>query len=320
MKQHTFTKWLKIEIVAAQATLRTAYEELDKVKFVEGPALEEEYMDKIGKDEQEVIETELECELLQEKKTMVQAAINRREEINEEEIDAKIDARRNELKAQLSMKSEYDSTENMETEIYNPLNSEEKVRLQELYHEIVEKYHPATNPDLSETQKQLFKQAQDAYRMKDLKQLELIYAMFQSVAEAEGLGLELSFELVMGEDDGAEDEEEKPISELGFGMNYTLAGEIYSSFQPMKDEIPVYEAIKNYQKLREEVMAEISKIRSGFPFIAKDVLRDPQKIEDYKADLAYRLKLAKEEQERRQKELREMIDNAKAVEGERRHG
>ena len=71
MEKHTFTLWLHMERIAARYALLALYEQRDRLQYIEGPRLEEEYMDKIGPYEETVIREEIECEILQKKQQMI---------------------------------------------------------------------------------------------------------------------------------------------------------------------------------------------------------------------------------------------------------
>ena len=140
--------------------LLTLLEKKDTLVYIEGPQLEQEYMSKIGSYEEKVIREEMECELLDEKQQMIQAAINRREPVDEVAIDAKIEEMRENLLKEAQGTSLSDESGSLSAEIIS--------QLQELYREIVNQFHPATHPNLTDVQKELFQKAQDAYRMRNL--------------------------------------------------------------------------------------------------------------------------------------------------------
>lgn len=97
MDECTFTSWLRSEVFSAKCALLTLYEQMERLQYIDGPRLEQEYMDKVGNFEQKVIEAEIEYELLQEKQKMIQTALNRREVIDEVAIDAEIEKLRQKM-------------------------------------------------------------------------------------------------------------------------------------------------------------------------------------------------------------------------------
>lgn len=207
MAKHTFVKWLNKEVASSSCALLKLYEELDKLKYIEGPRLEKEYMDKLGTFEETVIKEEIECELLKKKQEMIQSAINRRETIDEAAIDEEINKLREEMIKEVG-------GDKLPKE-YADLSEEQATGLQEIYSEIVKNYHPQTHSDLTEAHKELFKKAQEAYRRKDISALKLIYDMLTS-ADGEGMAFELSMELDVS------DEEETALDSLTLGTELLL--------------------------------------------------------------------------------------------------
>ena len=96
MENHSFLNWLEREVSSSRFALLALYEKRDKLRFIDGPTLERDYMDKVGKFEESIIQEEIEVELLEKKQQMIQAAINRREPIDEAAIDAEIEKLRQE--------------------------------------------------------------------------------------------------------------------------------------------------------------------------------------------------------------------------------
>ena len=141
MSEHTFTLWLRSEVITSQCVLLSLYEQLDTLQYVEGPRLEREYMKVFGTYEEEVIRQEIECELLEKKQCMIQAAINRKEPIDEAAIDAEIDKERERL-----YQEAVGDTERQE---YAELSAEQFDAMQELYREIVKEFHPQMHPEIT---------------------------------------------------------------------------------------------------------------------------------------------------------------------------
>ena len=138
MVERSFTDWLSWEVYSARYALLGIYEKRDNLRFIEGPRLEKEYMEKVGKFEETIIQEEIEVELLQKKQQMIQAALNRREPVDEAAIDAEIEKlRQQKLTEAASCGNGDDVLE---------LTSEQANELQELYHTIVKNYHPQMHP------------------------------------------------------------------------------------------------------------------------------------------------------------------------------
>ena len=86
--------WLAKDIVSVKYALLVALEERDNLLYIEEPMLKEEYMQKIGVYEEQVLKLELEVSLQEKKKQMIQTAINRREKIDLEAIDKALEEER----------------------------------------------------------------------------------------------------------------------------------------------------------------------------------------------------------------------------------
>lgn len=296
MTEHSFTQWMKQEVYTEKYALLTLYEQQEDLKHIRGPQLEREYMEKIGSYEQAVILEEIECELLLKKKQMIQSAINRREPIDEDAIDAELGLLRQQMIEEACGPAGGSSSygEN------DPLPPEQFDELQEIYRQIVENYHPQIHPELTEIQKELFKKAQEAYRRQDLNALRLIHDMLIS---AQGGGLEFSVEIGIS----TESSEEDPYDTT----DYSLASLLYEQFEPTGEEAVIQEDRKRFRYKIKEAEQEISQMRLEFPFTAEELLADPAKIEEYKAELLVRMKNAETTRERREEEIQDMIKQAK---------
>lgn len=289
MAKHTFVKWLNKEVASSSCALLKLYEELDKLKYIEGPRLEKEYMDKIGTFEETVIKEEIECELLKKKQEMIKSAINRREPIDEASIDEEI----NKLRDEMIKEAGGDAP----PKEYADLSEEQATELQEIYSEIVKNYHPQTHPDLTEAHKELFKKAHEAYRRKDVSALKLIYDMLTS-ADGEGMAFELSMELDVSDEEETADER--------FTTDYTLASELYKNFIPTSEEATIQEEWTRYKQNIDEVMSDMETLKTQFPYTAAETLSNPDKLAEYKAGLEHRLYEASKERARLTNEIERM--------------
>ncbi len=290
--ERSFKNWLYGETSAARCALLAVYEQRDMLRYIEGPQLEREYMEKLGNFEQIVIKEEIECELLKKKQQLVQAAINRREPIDESAIDAQLDQERQE-------KLREAAGEAMPEEFRN-LSPEEGDELQKLYREIVRDFHPEMHPELSQVHRELFKKAHEAYRRRDLDSLKLIHEMLNKTEES-GLTMELMVELLSGG--------EENVSMRDYTTDYALVSIIYSAFKATAEEATIKEECAKYQQKAEDAMREIETMRSEFPYTAAEMLSAPEKVADYKAELELRLRNATAERERRRAEIRQLIES-----------
>lgn len=294
MANHTFTNWLKFEIHSARCALLRLYEEEEKLKYIEGPRLERAYMDTVGKYEEQVVKEEMECELLTAKQKLVQTAINRREAIDEAAIDQKIDEMREEM-----MK---DAAGEPLEQNYAKLTNEQSGELQKIYSKIVESFHPSMHPEMTATERMLYQKAQDAYRMRDLPALNLIWEMLTG---GDGEGIELTFTMTLANDDGEGDAPSRDYS-----TDYSLASQLYERFVPLQEEAPILEEWKNYTNRTNNMMERLAQMKQEFPFTAEEMLSDPKQIEEYKHELEQRMRDAQKERAQLTQDIQTMIGGA----------
>lgn len=299
MGEHSFTDWLDREVSAVRCSLLALYEQRDKLRFIERPNLEREYMEKVGEFEEKIIQEEIEVELLQKKQQMIQTALNRREPIDEAAIDAKIE----ELRQQkLKEAASYFSEEGRDGSDVMNLTNEQTSELQELYHTIVKCYHPQMHPELTEAHKLLFQKAQDAYRRKDLESLRLIHDLLLQADGDVDLGELLEFlmdSLVT---------EKMEIVRRDYSTDYALASTLYPHFIPTSEEAAIQEQWNQHKTEADVILASIENMRKNFPFTAVDMLSSPEKVEEYKKELEYRLFEAQRERERLRQQIRNMME------------
>lgn len=292
----SFTQWLEREVTTASCALLKLYEEFDRLRHIEGPQLEGEYMEKVGKFEETVIAEEIECEVLKKKQQMIQTAINRREPVDETAIDAELGGYREKLMKEAS--GEEDTVSGSSGE--GPMLDE----LQELYRQIVQNFHPQMHPELTEAQKLLFQKAQEAYRRKDKEAMQLIYNMLQSSNEADSgftVSMLTSVQISLEQSDRmAED--------------YSLAAKLYRHFQPAAEEAAMQEDLKRHRRSTEEIMAQMEHLREQFPYNAAQMLSDPEELNAYLGDLQLRLQNAKKERQQRTSEIQKMLERVRTHE------
>lgn len=294
MSKHTFTLWLQNQVTSARCALLAVYEQRDKLKYIDGPQLEKDYMKKIGAFEESVIREEMECELLEKKQMLIQTALNRHEPIDEATIDAEIDNYRQQLLKE--------AVGNGEPKEFAELSDEQSEELQRLYRQIVNDFHPQMHPEMTEVQRELFNKAQEAYRRRDLEALKLICDMLYGPQDDELL-LQLLLEIVRNCE--SDDEES---SARDYSTDYTLAEILYDSFVPTTEEAAIKQEYLNYKQKADEIMGEIDMMRSLFPYIAAEMLADEKKIEEYRNELSLRMQAATKEKERRTQIIHDMIE------------
>lgn len=296
MNRHTFLGWLYSEVTSARGALLALYEELDKLRFVEGPKLEQQYMEQVGELEEAIIRQEIECELLEEKKKLIQAARYLRQPLDMAAIDATIE--------QLRQEKLQEAIGNPPSDTLPVLSDEDTILIQELYREIVQRYHPQMHPEITESQKDLFLKAQDAYRRRDLAALKLIHQMISS-NELPLFNIDVTLSMA---------DEDTPDMRRSFTTDYSLAKQIYSCFCPTVEDAAIQEELNACKGKNEQVSQQLEELKQTFPFNAAGMLADPNQLEEYKKQLAYRRYQAEQTAKRLQKEIQSSVERMSARE------
>lgn len=274
MLEQTYSKWLEKEVLAIKYALLVVLEKRDNLLYIEEPALREEYMQKIGVYEEQVLKAELEVALAVKKKQLIQTAINRREPIDLEAIEEQLEEER---KAQLERLNQNYRRDSLKSN----LSPEEREELQNLYKEIVRDFHPEVHKELTDFQKQLYKRALSAYQKQQLEELRLVYEMLYA-KEAEELTFEMSGEVTIGESDA-----EELVEQLM--EDYSLAAEVFECFEPLEEDGVLLSVKQQYEAREQGVWREIEKIQTRFPFVAKETLRNEEMTREYLKSLEGRL-------------------------------
>ena len=259
MGEQTFTRCLLKEMESARDAVLSLLITRDELLYVKAPALRSEYMDCIGEYEQQVLEAELEMTLLQKKLALIRAKCNRREAINSEELEGQIAADREKLIA------EAEKTDLTRDEMPQ-LTEEEQQTLQTDYHMIVRAFHPETHTDLTQTERELYEKACDAYKRQDVQSMEIIRdALLPSEEELQML-LKLSLS-ASPQDDETERMEAERRSLNAYSTDYSLASKLFQSYEPSPEECALIAKTERFKEQRMEVEQEISAIKASFQFI-----------------------------------------------------
>lgn len=297
MRAQTFYDWLQREVTSSRMALVGLYESRDKLKYVDAPRLRKRYMDIFGAVENPVLEAELELSLLRRKLELMQIAVNRREPIDTEKIEAALAEEKRERIAEVEGA---DLTLNELPQ----LSEAEQRTLQRQYREITSDFHPAVNHNLTDAQRELYEKAVQAYKMQDVEAMQVIYDALVSPVD-----LSLSLSLEGGGEESPEERRadyRKLAGELG--TDYRLARELYECFVPLEEDGVVRDALARYDVQRREVEAEIARIREGFPFNAVPTMDSPEKTEEYLAELRLRARRYEEEKAELEGQIAKMLE------------
>lgn len=274
MGNSCFAGWLAQEVESAQNALLTRIEQLDTLRYVEAPKLRNEYMVKIGTTEDEVLNAELDAKMLQRKLELIQIKRNRREPIDMAEIDQQIEAERQALLVQAE-------TDDAAGQRLPQLTEEQQAELQELYHKIVEGFHPQVHPNLTDTEKALYEKTVDAYRNRNLAALKLI----DEILFKDGIAFALKTTLSVVEED---EQQQAAVLAEALSADYTLAKQLYPYFVPQQEDAVLRSAAERYTAQRTALEAEIEQLQRFFPFTARETLASEEKTKAYLEQLTLR--------------------------------
>lgn len=167
---------LKSEVEKMRTELSMLLLERDELQFVICKNIETEYMLKLGSIEYKAYEAQCAALRLKRKIELIQAKKNRQEKVIISAIEGTLNSEFAEYQKQLNEQIDKmnDALKRSKAEV---LTNEENKELKKLYRKIVKALHPDINPDVSETQVNLFDNAVQAYKNGDLNTLRIIGEM-----------------------------------------------------------------------------------------------------------------------------------------------
>lgn len=167
---------LKNEVEKMRTELSMLLLERDELQFVICKNIETEYMLNLGSIEYRAYEAQCLSLRIKRKIELIQAKKNRQEKVIisaiEETLDTEFAEYQKRLDEQINKMN--DALKRSKAEV---LTDEENKELKKLYRKIVKALHPDINPDVSETQVNLFDNAVQAYKNGDLNTLRIICEM-----------------------------------------------------------------------------------------------------------------------------------------------
>lgn len=101
MREQSFYDWLMNEVASSRRALIGLYEQRDKLLYIEAPPLRKRYMETIGVYEEDVLQAELDVAMLRRKAEMIQILVNQRLPVDLRDIDAAIEAEREQTVSEL---------------------------------------------------------------------------------------------------------------------------------------------------------------------------------------------------------------------------
>ena len=167
---------LKAEVEKFKAELSMLLLERDELRLVVCKNIETAYMLALGSLEYKAYEWQCKVLRIKRKIDLIQAKINRQENIILSAIDEKLDEEFAEYQIQLDEQIQK-MNEVLEHSKGKLLTDEETRELKKLYRSIVKALHPDLHPDITPAQVQLFQNAVKAYECGDLESLRIISEM-----------------------------------------------------------------------------------------------------------------------------------------------
>ncbi len=151
----------------------------DSLLSHEGPALSAQYLEAVGSLQYDLFVLQTEVKKLQLEISLIQSYINKNSAIDFQQVTEKVKKAAEAYQKIIEEKAEQlkAAKELLSMPI---LSEEEKHQLVELYHAIVKKLHPDIHPHPTEKEKELFVQAQNAYKSGDLESLKVIATQINS--------------------------------------------------------------------------------------------------------------------------------------------
>ncbi len=164
----------KAKILELRKSLEELIFERDHLKFVVCKNLKTNYLLEFGVLENSLYRAYCDYLRLRRKKELIQAKLNRQEEVGMEEIEKQLDDEFGEYEEKLNQKI-YDLGIAFKQAELDFLTDEDSKLIKKLYKGIVKRIHPDINPLISEDQQELFYKATEAYENGDLTTIQIIF-------------------------------------------------------------------------------------------------------------------------------------------------
>ena len=176
---------LSPEIIKLQTEVTTLEKELGKVILEQDemvnaikPNLEAEYQKTIGFKELECLENEIASRRLKRQIELIQAAVNRQEEIDPVKVEKQLDDEFQEWYEKVE--AQYKKVKEAQDRIEGLMSDEENEEFKKLYRQLVFKLHPDLNPNQSKDEVNLWHPVQLAYQGGDLEEMRSLMIILES--------------------------------------------------------------------------------------------------------------------------------------------
>ena len=142
------------------------------------PNLEAEYQKTIGYKELECLENEIASRRIKKQIELLQAAINRQEEIDPEKVEQQLDDEFQEWYEKVE--THYNKLKEAQDRIEGLMSDEDNAEFKKLYRQLVFKLHSDLNPNQSKDEISLWHRVQLAYQSGDLDELRSLMIILES--------------------------------------------------------------------------------------------------------------------------------------------
>jgi len=184
--------------------------ESDEMLNTVKPNLEAEYQKKIGYKELERMETEITARRCKRQIELIQAAVNRQESIEEDEIEKKLDNEFQEWYEKIE--EQYQKVKDAEDRLKCLLSDEDNAEFNKLYRKLVFKLHPDLNPNQSKDEENLWHRVQFAYEGGDLDEMRSLSIIID--AQHETIELPSAMDVLQKRKEKLTDQIQKTINNM----------------------------------------------------------------------------------------------------------
>lgn len=169
------------------------------------------YLEKIGHLQLKLLQKQAESARYKMKMMLLQAAVNRNEKPNLEEIEQQVEAKMQSHYARINEQAM--AIEAAKHVLSNMMSEEDSRKLKELFRLLCKRLHPDLNPDLTREEMDLFVKVKAAYELKDIAELQGILLYL------DGAGSDNPLDLTPEERMARIQRLEKSINELDIKIN-----------------------------------------------------------------------------------------------------
>jgi hypothetical protein len=177
IQKHPQLKQKKDNLDALKSELAKLISDRDILEHTVKKNLEALYITMIGKNEYELFCLECQAAKLKRKIELIQARLNRAEEVNLTAVEKQLDEEYKEWHEKIDkMVSDIEAGK---ARLNTLMPEKESKELQKIYRFLVKKLHPDINLKQTEKDKLLWNRTQDAYRIADLEELRVIKLLLE---------------------------------------------------------------------------------------------------------------------------------------------